>query len=232
MTATLEAAPGTATNRHFVMEIAGADFEFARHLTHDREVVGLQIAEAAGAHPEREFVILHHRPNGELETLRPTEPVDLGDGELHRFFVIKGSDLHRFTVAGLDMEWPLPSLRAWQIKFLGRAKEDEGLVQVTEHGHVAFDDDDAVALNPEGVEEFLLKETPKLVTVYYKHEPRELERRRWSTEELIDKFSVPDGYKLDLIGEDCTFVELKPGEKIKLKDGMEFTSHAPRGQSS
>ena len=27
-------------------------------------------------------------------------------------------------------------------------------------------------------------------------------------------------------------VELKPGEKIKLKNGMRFTSHPPRGQSS
>jgi len=27
-------------------------------------------------------------------------------------------------------------------------------------------------------------------------------------------------------------VELKPGETIKLKNGMRFTSHPPRGQSS
>lgn len=226
------AAQETASRGRYAMEIANADFNFATYRTDDRKVVGLQIIEASGAHPARDFVVLHHLPSGELETLRPTESVDLGGDEKHRFFVIEGGNLHRFTVDGLSMEWPRVHLTAGQIKLLAKAHEREQLVQVTEQGHVTLGDEDQVSLKPDGAEEFLLKKGPKLVTVSYKHEPYELERRRWTTEELIERFKVPEGYKLDLIAADCEFIELKPGESIKLEEGMEFTSHAPRGQSS
>lgn len=73
---------------------------------------------------------------------------------------------------------------------------------------------------------------PHVVTVTYKQQSFDLEKRDWTTEELSEKFGVPAGYKLDLIDKKGEFVELKPGESLKLKDGMEFTSHAPRGQSS
>lgn len=73
---------------------------------------------------------------------------------------------------------------------------------------------------------------PHSVTVTYKETSFTLEKRDWTTEELIEKFQVPVGYKLDLIDKHGEFIEQKPGASIKLKDGMEFTSHAPRGQSS
>ncbi len=43
---------------------------------------------------------------------------------------------------------------------------------------------------------------------------------------------MPAGYKLDLIKPDGEFKELKPGKTLKVRDGMEFTSHVPAGQSS
>lgn len=44
-------------------------------------------------------------------------------------------------------------------------------------------------------------------------------------------FKVDPGYLLDL-WVDGKLVELKPGQELKLKAGMHFTSHPPRGQSS
>ncbi len=70
------------------------------------------------------------------------------------------------------------------------------------------------------------------VTVLYKEIPFELKRGVYTTEELITVFSAPAGYLLDLIGRDGEFRELKPGEKIKLRQDMEFSSHPPVGHSS
>lgn len=90
----------------FSVELGDETFEFRRVRFDDRKVVGLQIAEAAGAHPIEAFAILRHLRSGELESIRPSEPVDLGEAGVERFFVIRGDDLHRFTVEGLSMEWP------------------------------------------------------------------------------------------------------------------------------
>ena len=45
-------------------------------------------------------------------------------------------------------------------------------------------------------------------------------------------FGVPAGYKLDIIGADGVFREMAAGERLKVKEGMEFASHPPVGQSS
>lgn len=226
-----EALAPDGRNR-FSIEIADESFDFRSFPFDDGEIVAAQIIDQFGDRPDRNLVVLHHLPNGELETLRPAEPVKLSSGEPSRFFVIEGDELFRFTVAGLQMEWPRAKLKGVHVKLLARTDDDDILVQVTEEGHVVIEDDAIVLLKPKGVEEFILKKRPDLVTVYYKEQPFELKRRRWSTEELVEKFGVPAGYKLDLIGEGCEFIELKPGDKLLLEGGMEFTSHAPRGQSS
>ena len=217
---------------HFSIEIADESFNFRSFPLDDEEIVSAQIIDLFGDRPDRNLVVFHHLANGELETLRPAEPVKLRRGQPSRFFVIEGDELFRFTVAGLQMEWPRPKLKGAHVKLLARTDDDDILIQVTAQGHIVIENDAVVLLKPRGVEEFILKKRPDLVTVYYKEQPFELKRRRWSTEELIEKFGVPAGYKLDLIGEGCEFIELKPGDKLQLEDGMEFTSHAPRGQSS
>lgn len=87
-------------------------------------------------------------------------------------------------------------------------------------------------LDAEGVGEVKTRPAPGTVTVTYNHQPFELERRAYSTEELLAVFSVPAGYKLDLVRPDGEFRELTPGEKIHIHDGIEFASHPPCGQSS
>lgn len=216
----------------FTIEISDETFEFRRVRLDDRKVVGLQIAEAAGKHPIEDFAVLRHLATGEIESIRPTEPVDLAEPGVERFFVVKGSRNHRFTVEGLAMEWPRDKLAARHIKFLAGGKEDQDLILDTDDGDIVLDDDDEVDLSAKGVERFKLRKTHKLVTVLYKEDPYELERRTYTTEELLGVFPVPAGYKLDLIENDGEFRELKPGEKVKIREGLEFSSHPPVGQSS
>ena len=73
---------------------------------------------------------------------------------------------------------------------------------------------------------------PHAVTVTYNHKPFELERRGYKTDELFAVFSVPEGYKLDLVRPNGEFVELKPGETTQVHEGTEFVSHPPHGKSS
>lgn len=198
-----------------------------------RKVSGAQIAQAAGRHPVDEYALLQNLPNGEIETLRPDEIIDVVAKEIERLFVIKSSESFRFAVDDLSLEWPLKSLLGKHIKFLVNAGDDKELVLEREGAPAKIiGDDELVHLDVPGVERLKTRPAPRNVTVTYNHNPYTLERRKYSTEELFAAFSVPAGYKLDLVEHDGEFRELKPGEKIPVREGMEFVSHPPRGQSS
>ncbi|WP_320196873.1 multiubiquitin domain-containing protein (plasmid) [Agrobacterium rosae] len=221
-----------AKEKQFEIEWSDETFSFRKERIADGKIVGTQIAEIANAYPIEDFAILRHLKTGELESIRPSELVDLEDPGVERFFIVKGPSNNRFTVEGRAMEWPQALLAAKHIKFLAHAQYDQVLVLDTDDGDVEFEDDAAVDLSSPAVERFKLRKMKKTVTVYYREAEFELERRKWSTEELLAAFSVPTGYKLDQISGDGEFHELKPGELVKVRDGMEFSSHPPVGQSS
>lgn len=58
-----------------------------------------------------------------------------------------------------------------------------------------------------------------------------LERRPYSTEELLQAFKVASGYLLNL-ARGNGLEPLQPNQRVPLKDGMEFFSQAPGGASS
>ncbi|WP_448044353.1 multiubiquitin domain-containing protein [Bradyrhizobium liaoningense] len=220
-------------NRSFEAAIGDADFNFATVAFDDAKVTGAQLCMAAGRHPVEDYVVLRHLGTGELESLRPTETSDLDKNKISRFFVVEGGDTHRFFVEGLSMEWPRNKLIAWQIKFLAGAGDDQALSLERPGVDQVFDNDDEVDIGGGGVERFKLRHRKKTVTVIYGGDVEfELERRIYTTEELMAVFGVPAGYKLDIIGIDGVFREMAPGERLKVKDGMEFASHPPVGQSS
>lgn len=217
----------------FEVQIGDASFVFADVKFADAEVTGARICTAAGRHPIEDYVVLKHLASGELETLRPSEPSRLDEHEVNRFFVVKGAETHRFFVDDLAMEWPHKKLVAWQIKFLAGAGEQIALT-LERHGAVeVFDDDDEVSIGGHEVERFRLRRREPTVTVIYGSDVEfVLERRVYTTEELMTVFGVPAGYRLDIIGADGVFRELESGERIKVKNCMEFASHPPVGQSS
>jgi hypothetical protein len=215
----------------FAIDVADETFAFRQLRFDDPVVTAAQIAESFGAHPLDQFKILQQLASGEIETKRPTETTDLREPGRERFFIVRSDRTFGFTVDGLSLEWPLPTIRGDHLRELARAGEDQELVRVTHDGFEPVEDDETVSFAPAGTEEFRLEQRPDTVTVFYREEPFELERRFWTTEELMQVFGVPAGYKLDLILPD-EFKELKPGRKIKLREGMKFTSHVPAGQSS
>ncbi|MGY3547382.1 multiubiquitin domain-containing protein [Bradyrhizobium sp. USDA 4469] len=222
-----------AVARSFEVQIGDANFDFATVAFDDAKVTGAQVCMAAGRHPVEDYVVLRHLGMGDLESLRPTETSDLDKNKVSRFFVIKGGETHRFFVEGLAMEWPHDKLIASQIKFLAGAGDDQALSLERLGVDQVFEDEDEVDIGGGGVERFKLRRRKKTVTVIYGGDVEfELERRIYTTEELMAVFGVPAGYKLDIIGSDGVFREMAPGERLKVKDGMEFASHPPVGQSS
>ena len=220
-------------NATFEVEIGDKNFDFAAVTFDDAKITGAQVAMSVGKHPVEDFVVLRHLKTGELETLRPTETSELDKSKVNRFFVLEGGVTHRFFVEGLAMEWPRKKLIASQIKFLAGAGDELALILERPGLDQIFDDDDEVNIGGDEVERFKLRKHKKTVTVISGGAVEfERERRVYTTEELMSVFGVPPGYKLDIIGSDGVFREMAPGERLKVKDGMEFASHPPVGQSS
>ena len=212
--------------------VSDESFTFRTITFDDPVVTASQVAERFGASPASEFKVLAQLATGEIESKRPNETTDLREAGPERFFVVRSDRTFGFTVEGRSLEWPRAALPGAHLRLLALANDAQELARVTPDGFQPVEEDDEVTLDGGEVEEFRLVERPRTVTVFYREQPFELERRAWSTEELMQKFQVPAGYKLDLIQDDGEFKELKPGKSIKLREGMEFTSHVPAGQSS
>jgi multiubiquitin len=183
-------APASAKHAVFTAWISDESFEFKEASFHDRKVTGAQIAEAAGAHPVRDFVVLQQLNTFELETLRPVELVDLT--EPPRFFVIKGSGTDRFIVDGLNLEWPRKVITGQTIKCLvGKDTDDVELVLEREDKpDKVIDDDDEVRLGGPEVEIF--KTRAVRVTIIVNTRERPWAKKKISFEELVAiAFPVP-----------------------------------------
>jgi hypothetical protein len=205
----------------------------AREVTlDDLKVTGRQLAEAAGYHSAEEVIVLQQLSNGSIAEIRSEELVALDTPGVERFFVMEGDRTFRFIVDGLKLEWPRASIGAKSIRKLALKDESFDVIQeLAEVPDRMLDEEEIVSLKGDGTERFKTKGGAKLVTVYYGETAYELPKGSYTTEQLMATFAVESGYLLDLI-EDGKLVELKPGEKTRLKNEMHFTSHPPRGQSS
>lgn len=228
----LESAPLQRAKGKFPIEVFDEAFQSRTIVFDDPIVTAAQIAERFGAHPLSQFKILQQLRTGEMEGKRPNETTDLFEVGVERFFIVRSDRSFDFSVDGRPMEWPLPTILGSHMRMLAFAAADQELVKVTPEGFVPVQDDDQITFRGIDVEEFRLVPRVKQVTVFYREQPHVLEKRIWTTEELMVEFQVTAGYKLDLIKPNGEFKELKPAERIQVREGMEFTSHVPAGQSS
>jgi hypothetical protein len=214
------------------IEVLDEHFNLCGARIDDDRVTGHQIAEAAGFNSIDEVIVLQQLHSGALESIRPEELVDLALPGVERFFVIKGDATFRFFLDGLKLEWPRAKVNASTLLRLARKGDEFEVVQQLEDApDKVLDDDDVVDLSHKGTEHFKTRKGSKLIKVLYNEQPFELAKGTYTTEQLIVIFKVEPGYLLDL-WVDGKLVELKPGQELRLKAGMHFTSHPPRGQSS
>lgn len=217
----------------FNIVVIDENFAERRVALHDPKPTGRQIAEAAGFRPAEDAIVLQQVGDGSLEELRLEELVNLRESGVERFFVMKGDRTYRLMIDGLRMEWPRSEITGDTIRKLARKSEEFEVYQDFDDApNAPVEDDQVVILDGTGLERFITERGEKLVTVTYNGEPFKLERRRYSTEELVKVFGVEAGYILQLVTKDGEFVELKPGRELTIKKDMKFVSHAPCGHSS
>lgn len=199
----------------------------------DQKVTGQQIAHKAGFHPPNTAIVLQQLKNGGIEEARLDELVDLNVAGTGRFFVMIGDRTFRLVVDGQRLEWPRAQLSGEAIRNLAGRDEHFEVVQEFENApdHVV-EEDEIVSLKGDVAERFKTRRAERLIMVFYGEHPYEMPRGVYTTEQLRQEFKVEEGYVLAQIGADGSFNELKPGQKVHLKNGMKFASYVPCGQSS
>jgi Multiubiquitin len=197
---------------------------------HDPLVDGRKVLHKAGFDPASDHVL--------IQLLRPgsvsrgiDEGIDLSKPGHYEFRAFAFDRVLNFTVEERGYEWGAAKISVDDL--YGITGVDRHKLFILERGDEPdeiLEEDGELDLDARGVEH--VRTGKRLVTVTYNHNAFELERRVYTTEELHAAFAVTSGYVLDLILPTGEFRELKPGAKLKVRNGMEFVSHAPSGQSS
>lgn len=195
----------------------------------DSKVTAAQIVEAAGFTPDTDLVVLQHLKSGEIESLRPTELVDLGPAGIEDVFVVPGSGTHKFFVNGLSMEWPLATLKARHVLKLARAPEGHELIEErTDQPDRVYEPSDEVRIDRRGQERF--KTRPRTYTIIVNTREKTVSKSVLTYDEIV-RLAFPNPPS----GPDIQFTiqftrgpaenpsgALVEGGTVKIKDRMEF----------
>jgi hypothetical protein len=99
-----------------------------------------------------------------------------------------------------------------------------------DEAHKVLGADDKVQLAQRGTEH--LRTAKRLVTVFLDGDPKKIAAGVYTTEELLKVLGVTPGYLLNVKDAQGQLVPLKPGEKVRVRDGMAFFTQVPCGGSS
>jgi len=219
----------SAAKRVYKVEISDETFNW-RHVHFECDkVTGAQVAEAMGAHPVDDFVVLQQLKSFELETLRPNELVDIT--ELSRFFVIKSDGTHKFTVDGLSLEWPRKIVSGHTLtRLVGKDNDGIEMILVREgEPDKVIDDSDEWNLGKGGVEKFLSRPIRRNIVINTRN--REWGAKRISFSDLVS-ISFPTPPQGQDIVYTITFFDgprnapegsLNVGDSVNVKEGMVFS---------
>lgn len=150
---------------NFEVQVSDESFNFHKIYFQDKKVTGAQIAMKAGVHPVEEYIILQWLGSFELETIRPSELIDLNSPA--KIFIIKGSVTYHFIVDGLNMEWPCAEITGDKIKRLVGYHPADGelLLECEKTPDETIQDNQDVHLNNPGVERFKIHQLPLVIEV-------------------------------------------------------------------
>ncbi len=212
----------------FRIKIGNETFEFKTVEFADQKVTGAQVAEAVGAHPVADFVVLQQLKSGEIETLRPTELADLAPSGAERFFVIRGDGTERFLIDGLHMEWPKRTIDGLSLKRLARKDEDD-VELVLERSDVpdeVIEDDQEVRIGAHGVEKFRTRRVKLPITIYVDGEDYSVDKLRVTPNEIIRDIVKKDPttnylVRLNHCGGRISYKD-EGDSPIRLRNGMKF----------
>lgn len=190
---------------------------------------GGHILEKAGLTPTADYVLIQLIGHS-AHSVGLDEPVDLRGAGTEEFRGFKSDRIFCFTLNGHGFEWGVDKIAEVELRRIGHVRADEVLVLEHDGHEVELAADGVLDLGQVGTEH--LHTEKGLITVYFENEPREIPRGEYTTERLMQLFGVQDGYVLEYINEEGQLTPLKPGGKLRVKDGMKFFEQVPCGGSS
>jgi hypothetical protein len=195
----------------------------------DKTPTARQILVAADFTPADECILVQLADKAS-SSLGVDEVVNLKGHGTEVFRAFRGDRVFRFTLGGLGCDWGDKTITEPELRAMGEVDEDKVIILVRDGRDRVLGEGDVVELNHQGTEH--LRVEPGFVTVKYDGNDVRIERGRYKTEALIAFFHVPAGYLLNVVDEHNMLVPLKPGETIRVKNGMKFVSQPPGGASS
>jgi hypothetical protein len=190
---------------------------------------GERIIDNAGLKPVTEFVLIQLMGHS-TRSVGIDETVDLRAPGTEAFRAFKSDRIFRFILNEHGFEWGTDKIPEPELRAIGGVTEDDVLVLERDGGDVDLKPTDVLDLSHGGTEH--LRTEKRLITVFFENEPREIARGVYTTEQLKQLFGVQEGYILEVIDEEGQLTPLKPGAKLRVKQGMKFFEQVPCGGSS
>lgn len=188
-----------------------------------------QILSEAGFEPASESVliaILKH----ETRSLGLDETVDLRVNGPKSFMAFRTDRIFRFTLNDHGCEWGADLIDEPTLRRVSGIDDDQVLILDREDDDLVLGPEDRVELDKPGTER--IRSASRYVQVFLNCEERNIERGTYTTEQLITLLHVEAGYVLNLMDDQDQLVSLKPGQRLRVKEGMKFFSQVPRGAAS
>lgn len=190
---------------------------------------GEQILDKAGLQPAGDYALIQLLGHS-TRSIGLDDAVDLAAAGTDAFRAFKTDRIFLFTLNGHGFEWGADKLPEPELRLIGRVPEGEVLVLERDGTDADLGPADVLELGHRGTEH--LHTEKRLVTVFFENEPREIPRGTYTTEQLKKLFGVQEGYVLEFINEEGQLTPLKPGAKLRVKEGMKFFEQVPCGGSS
>jgi hypothetical protein len=215
---------GPGSDGTFFTTVNGTPVKFS-----DPTSKGARILDKADLKPVSEYVLIqlmHHRSR----SIGLDETVDLRAEGTEEFRAFKSDRIFRFTLNDHGYEWGADKIQEPELRVIGHVRADEVLLLERDGKDIDLKPSDVLDLGHAGTEH--LHTEKRLVTVLFENEPREISRGTYTTEQLKALFGVQEGYILEVINEEGNLTPLKPGAKLRVKNGMKFFEQVPCGGSS
>lgn len=185
-------------------------------------LTGEELLSLAGKEPAIDYVVFLLLEDGDMESVRPTEVVDLDRQGIERFRTFKADVIYRLEIDGKTREWGSDVITGRAVKRLS-GTENPGKVGVWQQFADADDklirNRDVVDLSVDGVERFRLGSRFSICiegTVY------EWPRNTITTEEIIELGGWDASQGAVEVDKDQNERTLAAGEVIKLKPGHNY----------
>lgn len=191
---------------------------------------GRKILSVAGFEPADDHVLIELLRHG-TRSVGLDEPVDLRAQAHETFEAFRSDHIYRFTIDERGYDWGAACIKEPRLREIAAVPEDEILF-------VEHHEDEGRDLGPEdelvltGEETQHLRTAKRFVTVTLDGIDKRIPRGVYSTEQLIKLLGVPAGYLLNVINAAGQLETLKPGQHLRVKEGMKFFTQVPCGGSA